>query len=98
MIRVYELEEGERILEFSHGMEVIIAKDKNLNIFWPAKHSYVRSYESKILLRHPNFTELVDFHRTPEGSLVLTDQYLMRVPHAQKGSPLSDIKEELVIT
>lgn len=77
-------------------MEVIIAKDKKLNVFWPGKNGYVRSYESKMLDKY-EFNQLLDFHRTPEGSLVLTDKFLMLVPLAPRGGKLAEVKEKIVL-
>lgn len=92
------MEGKERIVQLLHGMEVVIANGKKLNIFWPFQNSYVRSYETAFLDKYPDFNNIEDFRRTKEGALILTDKYLMRVPIAARDVKITDIKEEILFT
>ena len=97
LLAVYELELGERIVNQAGGMEVVIAREKKLNMFWPPKAQYVRSYETKFLEKHPDFTTIVAYKKSPKGALVLTDKYLLFVPNAPKGTKLEDLQEKVLV-
>ncbi len=74
-----ELDLGERLLSAS-AHTVIIAREKKVNLFWPVSADYVRSYETNFLEHHPDFNKIVSVAHTIEGSLVLTDKFLMLIP------------------
>jgi len=57
-------------------------------MFWPYQGQYVRSYETRFLQKHPEFTNIVDYQKSLKGGLILTDKYLILVPPAPRGTKL----------
>jgi hypothetical protein len=66
-------------------------------VFWPPEGQYVRSYETKFLEKHPDFTTIVAYQKSFKGGLILTDKYLLFVPSAPKGTKLEDLKEKVLV-
>jgi hypothetical protein len=57
-------------------------------MFWPYQGQYVRSYETRFLQKHPEFSNIVDYQKSQKGGLILTDKYLVLVPPAPRGTKL----------
>lgn len=99
LLAVYELEDGERIVGFVEAVEVMIAKGKAINIFFPKQGNYQEmSFENTFLQKHPDYQQIIDYTRTIDMSIfILTDQYLMELPLTIDDLNHSRVKETILI-
>lgn len=91
------MELGEHIVNLAGGHEVVIAREKKLNLFFPPEARYHRSHVTKFLAKHPDFTTIIAHKLTPRGSLTLTDKYLLLVPPTPQGTKLKDLQEKVLV-
>lgn len=99
LLAVYELEDGEHIVGFVEAVEVMIAKGKAINIFFPKQGNYQEmSFENTFLQKHPDYQQIIDYTRTIDMSIfILTDQYLMELPLTIDDLNHSRVKETILI-